>query len=90
MGLLALNQVRHLLLFIGYLGWTLVQEKCSLRAQEGITHASNFSPLCIVNPNTYWSWNIMEWNVAGIIGIVVVVLIAYVLYSKGYRGRGGD
>ena len=32
----------------------------------------------------------MEWNVAGIIGIVVVVLIAYVLYSKGYRGRGGD
>jgi len=36
------------------------------------------------------SWNIMEWNVIGGIGALVVVVIGFVLYKMGYRGRGGD
>tara|TARA_B100000586_G_scaffold251427_1_gene210609 strand:+ start:290 stop:418 length:129 start_codon:yes stop_codon:yes gene_type:complete len=32
----------------------------------------------------------MVWTVVGIIGFFVVVIIGFVLYRMGYRGRGGD
>lgn len=32
----------------------------------------------------------MVWTVVGIIGSFVVVIIAFVLYRMGYKGRGGD
>jgi len=30
------------------------------------------------------------WTATGIFGVFVVVVIVFVLYSMGYRGRGGD
>jgi hypothetical protein len=32
----------------------------------------------------------MDVNVAGLIGAVVVAIIAFVLYRMGFRGQGGD
>jgi hypothetical protein len=32
----------------------------------------------------------MEFNVAGLIGAVVVAVIVVVLYRMGFRGHGGD
>ena len=32
----------------------------------------------------------MDFNVAGIIGGVVVAIIVFALYRMGFRGHGGD
>ena len=32
----------------------------------------------------------MDFNVAGLIGAVVVAIIIVVLYRMGFRGQGGD